>query len=179
MIITLTGDLGSGKSTVAKLLSEKLRYKFYSTGSIFRKIAQEEGFSLEEFTKKAETDPGIDQKIDDYQVSIGKTEDGFVLEGRLGFHFIPGSVKVCLRVSGDEAARRIMNDHRVDEKYDSLEEAKEHIEMRRKSEEERYKRLYNIDLEDDSQFDLVINTTKLSIGKVTEKIIKYIEKIKK
>jgi len=39
MILTITGDLGSGKSTVAKLVSEKLKLKYYSTGSIFRKIA--------------------------------------------------------------------------------------------------------------------------------------------
>lgn len=42
MIITLTGDIASGKSTVAKILAEKLAMKRYSSGDFFRTMASEQ-----------------------------------------------------------------------------------------------------------------------------------------
>ena len=38
--ISLAGDLGSGKSTVAKILIEALGAEYYSTGSLVRQIAE-------------------------------------------------------------------------------------------------------------------------------------------
>ena len=42
MIITLSGNVASGKSTVGKALAEKLKLKHYSTGDFMRKIAKEQ-----------------------------------------------------------------------------------------------------------------------------------------
>ena len=39
MKISLAGDLGSGKSTVGRIIGEKCGLEFYSTGTIQRKIA--------------------------------------------------------------------------------------------------------------------------------------------
>ena len=39
-IISLTGDLGSGKSTVSNLLIERLNYDYIYTGKIQREIAK-------------------------------------------------------------------------------------------------------------------------------------------
>ena len=51
MNITITGNLGSGKSSVAKILKEK-GYEYSSTGNIFRQLAMEKGLSVEEFNKR-------------------------------------------------------------------------------------------------------------------------------
>lgn len=40
MNITITGNLGSGKSSVAKILQEK-GYEIFSTGKVFRQLAME------------------------------------------------------------------------------------------------------------------------------------------
>jgi cytidylate kinase len=40
MHITLTGNLGSGKSTIAKIMAEKYGYEIYSTGKIQRELAE-------------------------------------------------------------------------------------------------------------------------------------------
>ena len=39
--ITLAGNLGSGKSTVAKILTERLGMEYFSTGIICREVAAE------------------------------------------------------------------------------------------------------------------------------------------
>ena len=44
-IITISGMLGSGKSTVAKLLAQKLGYEYYSTGNAQREIAKKKAMT--------------------------------------------------------------------------------------------------------------------------------------
>jgi alpha-galactosidase len=44
--ISLAGDLGSGKSTVSKILIERLGAKYHSTGAICRAIAKEHGLDV-------------------------------------------------------------------------------------------------------------------------------------
>ena len=39
MIITLDGPAGSGKSTVARLLAERMNYRFLDTGAMYRAVA--------------------------------------------------------------------------------------------------------------------------------------------
>jgi guanosine-3',5'-bis(diphosphate) 3'-pyrophosphohydrolase len=41
--IAITGDLGSGKSSVAKIICQKAGYDYFSTGSLQRKLAAEKG----------------------------------------------------------------------------------------------------------------------------------------
>ncbi len=51
MHITLTGNLGSGKSTICKILREEYGFEIYSTGTVQRKIAEEFGVSVLEMNK--------------------------------------------------------------------------------------------------------------------------------
>ena len=63
-IITLSGQLGSGKSTIGKMLATRLDYTFYSTGSAQRKIAAERGLTTLELNKLSMTDSSIDAQIE-------------------------------------------------------------------------------------------------------------------
>ncbi len=177
MKITISGDIGSGKSTVAKIVAKRLNLSYYSTGQIFRKMAYDMGLSLLELSELAEKDKRIDKRIDNYQKRLGEKEDNFVFEGRLGWYFIPDSVKVYLKVDVEEAARRIMNDNRSDEKFSSLEEAIKSIKERREFERRRYKSHYGIDIEDPSNYDLIIDTTKIPPDKVADKIVDYLNSL--
>ena len=63
-IITITGDLGSGKSTVAKLIAEKTGMEYFSTGKIQRKIAEELKIDTLELNKRGKEDKSTDNLID-------------------------------------------------------------------------------------------------------------------
>ena len=93
MNITITGNLGSGKSSVAKILQEK-GYEIFSTGKVFRQLAMEKGLSVEEFNKQvneaaAQGDRSVDKMIDDTTTRIGEEKDMVVFDSRLAWHFAP------------------------------------------------------------------------------------------
>ena len=60
LIITISGDLGGGKSVLANALVDYWGAEAYSTGTIQRKMAAERGISTLELNKLAETDKTID-----------------------------------------------------------------------------------------------------------------------
>ncbi len=176
MIITITGNLGSGKSTVAKLLAKKLGYNHYSTGDFWRQIAAERGTDVLGLNKMAEIDKSIDDEMDKRQEELGKKEDNFVIDARLAWHFIPKSVKIFLDVSDEEAARRTSQDTRVSEKRFSFEETLKRIRERRESEVKRYKERYGLNYYDKSNYDIVVDTTPINAEQVTQKILNFINR---
>ncbi len=174
MIITISGDAGSGKSTVAGLVAKKLRFRHYSVGDFMRQIAKKRKLTLLQVSKLAETDTGIDEELDDMQTELGKTEDRFVLDSRLGWHFIPKSFKVFLKVDIKEAARRIFNDSKRKgvEENKTLEATEENIRNRKVSELKRYREYYKINPYEEKNYGLIIDTTKLAPEDTAERIIK-------
>lgn len=185
MIITISGVPGSGKSTVARLVAARLGLKHYSAGDFMREIAARRGLSLLEISRIAESDRSIDRELDERTVRLGKSEDGFVIDSRLAFHFIPDSFKVFLAVDESEAARRICSD--VKKKAESRKVEKEStteastlaaIRERKKSEELRYREYYGINPYDVSHYNLVINTTESSPDAVAGRIVGEVKKRK-
>lgn len=170
MIVTLCGEAGSGKSTCARGISEKLSLKHYSSGDLMRQMAEERGFSLSEFSKMAEKDPSIDKALDDRQISLGKNEDAFIIDGRLSAYFIPHAIKVFLTADVYERARRIHNANRSTENSASLDEAVEMVIARQESEIKRYKKWYNYNPYDPASYDIVYDSTNIEISKMIEDI---------
>ena len=99
MIISLSGAPGSGKSTVAQMLADKLSWPRYYMGGLRREAAKKRGLSLAEYNKLGETDIKTDKEVDEYQRELGEKEDNFVIEGRTSWYFIPHSLKIYLDVS--------------------------------------------------------------------------------
>ena len=112
MIITISGKPGSGKSSIAKMIAEKYKLKYYSTGEFFRTRAKEKNLSLKEFSTLAQKEREHDNETDKWQIELGKKEDNFVIEGRLGHKFIEKAVKIYLDVDKETGAERIMNEKR-------------------------------------------------------------------
>jgi len=176
--ITISGTPGSGKSIVAKKLCEKLNLKYYDLGKIRRKIADKHNITLAELNKIGETEDWTDKEPDNEMFRIGKEEDSFIFVGRLAYHFIPNSIKIFLKCTLEEGAKRILNDNdesRKSENYSSLKKMTEKIKEREKSDLKRYKQYYNINYLDKNNYDLIIDTTNLTIDRVIKKIINFIE----
>ncbi|MBW2980964.1 nucleoside monophosphate kinase [Candidatus Woesearchaeota archaeon] len=178
MIITVSGKAGSGKSTIARTLAQKLHLKHYSSGDFMREMAKEKGMTLAELSKLAEQDNGaIDKEIDERQKKLGKTEDDFVIDGRLSAFFIPNAeFKIFLDVELDEGAGRIAKDKRATESAEDIKEMKEKIEKREASEVKRYKQYYGFDCYDKTNYDVLIDTTELTPEQVIGKIVKLVNK---
>ena len=64
MLLTISGEIGSGKSTIARLASTKLGYSYVSGGDIFRDLAKEKGMTVDEFGALAEKEENIDRDLD-------------------------------------------------------------------------------------------------------------------
>ncbi len=170
--ITITGDLGSGKSAVSNLLCERTGYDYVSTGRIQRQLAQEMGIDTLEMNRRADTDPTIDQRIDGIFVDLGKDDRGYVVDSRMAWFFLPHSFKVYLKADVDVSAERILNDpKRNSEQYRSKAEAIQKILARKASENERFLQKYGADCANLNNFDLVIDTTQRKPEQVADLIL--------
>ena len=177
MRITISGKAGAGKSTVAKILSEKLNLKHYSIGDLMRAAAKEKGISLLEMNKLAEKDKSIDFELDNKLKELGKAKDNFVVDGRLTAFFIPhADVKVFLETDDKVRAERILKDKREHEKSKDINEMLEKIEKREESEKKRYLKYYGVDYTTKKLYNLVIDTTNLVPNQVAEKIVEFVKK---
>ncbi|MBO5037520.1 MAG: cytidylate kinase family protein [Clostridia bacterium] len=158
--ISLTGDLGSGKSTVGKILSEKYDAKIYSTGPIIRKMAEDRGLSVGDFNKLMESDPKIDNEMDDRLKLLSKEPGNLIIDSRMAWFFTEGTFRVYLATAIEESAKRIFNDpSRKSETFKTVEEAEKKIRERKQSENLRYKNLYGADCSFMGNYDLVVDTT--------------------
>ena len=175
MIITINGKPGAGKSTVSTLLAKKLHLRHYSIGDFMRELALDRGISLLELSKLAEKDKEIDKILDNRQKKLAK-KDNFVIDSRLGFYFIPNSLKIFLECDLDTSAKRIFNQQRQSEKENvTLATTKKNIKKRMDLEKIRYKKYYNLNCYDLKNYDYVIKIDALTPSKIVTKILNFIK----
>lgn len=170
VVVTVSGTPGSGKTTVAKLLEERLNLKHIYSGFLFREMAKKYKMSLEEFGRYCEEHSEIDRELDKKQVQILK-KGNVILEGRLAGWLayrnnIP-AFKIFVDADIDVRARRIVNREGGD-----VEERKREIIERERSESIRYKNYYNIDLKDTSIYDIIIDSSNKKPEEIVNEIIK-------
>ena len=178
MIITIGGLPGTGTTTIAKMIAEKYNLKHVCAGFIFREMAKEMGMDLQEFSKYAEEHEEIDKEIDRRQVELAR-QGNVILEGRLAaWMLLRNGVKpdltIWFKAPLEVRAERISKRENID-KEDAL---KKMIE-RENSEKKRYKEIYNIDLDDLSIYDLIIDTSKWDVEGVFGIVSSAIDNLKR
>ena len=171
MRVTIGGPPGSGKTTVAKIVSTELRYTHIYTGDIFRNLAKERGMPLGDFSRLAEKDNSIDIEVDRRQKELG-IKNNIILEGRMARFMIVPDLSVWITAPFEERVRRISQ--RENLAYDV---AFKDTEKREKSEIKRYQKIYNVDISNLASYDLVINSLRLSAEGVSQIIIAAINNI--
>ena len=172
MIITIGGLAGTGTSTTAELLSEKLGIDYISAGSVFRDMARERGMSVLEFGEFAEGNDDIDKEIDKRQAELAKAADNLIVEGRLSAYFVEADLKLWLVTPFDVRSGRI-----AERESKSVELASEEIIAREKSEALRYMDIHNIDIRNMDIYDLIINTDSFDPDSIAEIILTTIKVI--
>ena len=156
MLITISGTPGSGKTTVAKLLSAELGIPHVYAGDIYRQEAQSRGMTLAELNALAEVDHSIDRALDDRMADYAR-KGGVVLEGRLAA-FISlqervDALKVWLTASDDVRAERVAEREQQDSRAVLAQNTARHA-----SDASRYKTIYGWDLDNTSIYDLILST---------------------
>ena len=138
MKITISGPPGSGKTTVGRLLAERLGWEFVSTGMIFREMAEERDVSLAKFGEMAEQDHEIDKELDKRVISLAK--GNLVLEGRLAAHMLHlngiRAFKVWVDAQPHTRAKRIAGRENKDPGVVAVENKE-----RKECEQQRYKQI--------------------------------------
>jgi cytidylate kinase len=173
MHISITGDLGSGKSSVAKILCEKLGYKFISTGVIQRKLGLEKGMNTLEFNKYANDNKEVDDYIDQHLKDINNGNESYILDSRLAWFFVNKSFKVYLITFNQIAAQRILNDNnRIGEpNATNIDKKIKESEKRKNIENSRFEKHYGIKYDIFESFDLIIDTSYADLEQVANIIL--------
>lgn len=181
-IITITGDLASGKSTVTTMLAEELGYKIYRNGEYARQYAKDHGMDITQFNIFVKDHPEIDNQIENSAAEYAKNNNEIIVDARLGWYAVPYSFKVYLSVNLDVSAQRAFADptRKDSEKFDTLEEQKQDIMKRYKMENDRFFELYGVRRDDMSNYDFVLDTTNLTKEQtkelIKEEYFKWLEK---
>ncbi len=170
MRVTISGPPGSGKTTVCKLLAERLHCDCLISGTVFREMAKKQGLSLSEFGKLAERDPKYDKMVDDNMIEKAMSNKDIVLEGRLTGHLLSKRDKHAFKVYLDADPRT--RAERVEEREPGdVEKVMKEMLERERCEAKRYKSYYGIDLKDTSVYDLVVDTTHIPPEQVVDLIL--------
>ena len=179
-VISITGDLASGQSTVAKMLAEELEFNLYRNGAYFRELAVKNKMSVTEFGEYVEKHPEIDIQIEKSAAEYACNHKNIVIDAKMGWYAVPDSFKIYLKVDIDIAAKRAFNDpnRKRSENLPTLKDQKNDMIKRAKNDLMRYNNLYNVDRSDMSNYDLVLNTDKLAPKQVLEIIKQEYEKWK-
>lgn len=156
--VTISGLSGSGTTTVGKLVSKKINLPFISAGDVFRELAKKREMSIIDFVEYTRSHPNIDIEVDNRQIEIAKLKS-VVLEGRLtgilaSKNKIP-SIKIWLEAPLEIRAQRVSC-----RENKTVTQTKKEILKRDRFDEERYQKIYDIDINDLSYYTKIIDTTK-------------------
>lgn len=172
-IITITGETGSGVSTVTNKLADVLVYRKFSAGSIFRTLARQYDMTVDDLNDFARNNGVVDREIDTLIRRNGEGSE-IVLDARLGYYWIHDSFSVYLKVDPDIAAHRIYEDISNGRRYEdgatTINQVIMGIQKQAQSTQERYFRDYGIDVSNINMFDLVINSDDKSPDEIVTMI---------
>ena len=164
--LTVSGPPGSGTSTLVGKLCEGRGWSAVKGGDIFREEASNRGLTVVEFSALCKKDLDVDRSLDTVvRNAMSDPEGPEVVESRLCGWWAHALGLQCLRVwvsvSDEERARRIQN--RAGGDYQTC---LEFSKQRQSDDMERYRVLYDIDLDNMSPYTLVVDADELDADEV-------------
>ena len=167
MIVVFAGLHGTGKSTIAKQVAQKINATFYSTGMAFRDLAKEKNMSLEQFSKYSEQNLDIDKELDQKIYQMAQKGQNYVFDGQLPAYILKSLSNYNIMLKCDE---KIRIERMATRDGRTFEEQKHETLIREESERQRFIQLYNIDILDSTSilktYHLILDTTALGIEEI-------------
>ncbi len=176
MRIAISGWAGSGKTTVAKALYERLKEELptlYLFTPTFKEIVAKMGITLEEYEKAAEKDFSIDKAFDEKIKEEFLAHEHVILASWLAVWTVEdvADISIFLHAPLDIRAKRIADRDAISPGI-----ATAYVLDRDYRNAARYKAIYNIDLFDPwNHVDVGLNTKDLSLEDEVETITALIK----
>jgi CMP/dCMP kinase len=169
--IAISGETGTGKTTLSRNLANKLGWKIVNGGEFFRAWHKEHGIPIE---NTEEVPKEVDNQIDaDFQKKMEEDSET-VFEMRLAGFFgkdMPEVYRVLCVADFDIAVARA--GHRDKQ---NLDEAIKDAHKRSDGLKKKFKKLYGVeDYLDPKYFDLVVDTTEKSPEEVLQIVLDKLE----
>jgi len=174
-VITIGGLHGTGKSTYARILARIYGLKHISAGNLFRQTAKDKGLTLRELSHAAKDNSQIDKYVDDKvreEASKGSTVIDGILSAQMAGDRSP--LKIFLLAPDNVRFKRIASRDKM-----SFEGARKATFEREKIERQRFRDHYEIDIDDLTIYDIVINTGLLSVNSNIKILTRAIEEFVK
>lgn len=168
--VVISGDVGTGTSTLAQGLATELGWTLVSVGDFFRKWHKKNNIPLWD---KLSIPVEIELEADKKYRGVIENEKNVVLEGHyLGWFAkdIDDIFKILLLTDKAVATKRILDrEHTHKEKPEEIEERRQQLRAK-------FRILYtNESYEDPKIFDLVIDTTNTGEGDTIQKTLKSLK----
>jgi cytidylate kinase len=164
--LLLSGLSGTGSTTAAKRIAADLSLEYVYGGQIFRNLAEERGIPLEDLVNLLEADQQTERSVDERLIRLGVSRDDILIESRTIGWILPEdvpSIRIWLTCDLEERLNRV-------ERREHHPRSRDNLLQREASDNRRYRALYGIEPDDFSLFDLVLDTTSLSVDEVVQQI---------
>lgn len=185
-MITISGRIASGSTTLAKKLAHHLSWRHIEGGEIFWEAVRKK---MDLAEKDTNLRPDKEDELFDAQLKKILQEDSdIVLETKLaGFNAqgIPGIFKILVLCTDNAGAdqTQIRIDRLVNREHMSMNSAKEEVLSREKNDIEKWRRLYapndpSWTYWDEKYYDLVVNTYSHDQDEALQLVLNALEKKK-
>lgn len=175
-VVTVSGLVSVGSTTVAEILEEELDMELVSSGDFFRRKAEEKDMELTEFFEKhrnPEKGPDPDLMWDRRALNLAFTKDGVILEGRMTGPLLCdiAECRVFVDCSEEVAAERFARREDLEPEV-----AKRKLEKRNSQDIKTYREKYGIDVTDEKYYNVFVDNSG-SLERTREKVIEKVRNV--
>ena len=168
-VVVISGQPGSGNSTVAELVASRLGIGHFSPGKFFKSLSEgkETRSAIDTWKTEKGSSRSFHEELDRKQQELAD-RGNIVIDGKLSIRFVKNAdIKVWLKAPIEVRARRHAG--RDGTEYET---ALEQLREKEKLEARNFERIYSFSPADlEKEADIVIDTSELTAEQVADRII--------